>query len=81
MEILLDKIRNTNETFLFTYRQTPSDSWVKKFLKDNGIEFSHVGNTAHVPKKELRCHKLWPDFCKGTPMPLKTNKRFLAIHG
>ena len=53
MEILLDKIRNTNETFLFTYRQTPSDSWVKKFLKDNGIEFAHVGNTAHVPKKEL----------------------------
>ena len=52
MEILLDKIRNTNETFLFTYRQTPSDSWVKKFLKDNGIEFSHVGNTAHLYQKK-----------------------------
>ena len=81
MEILLDKIRNTNETFLFTYRQTPSDSWVKKFLKDNGIEFAHVGNTAHVPKKELRCHKLWPDFCKGTPMPLKQIKDFWQYMG
>ena len=81
MEILLDKIRNTNETFLFTYRQTPSDSWIKKFLKDNGIEFAHVGNTAHVPKKELRCHKLWPDFCKGTPMPLKQIKDFWQYMG
>ena len=81
MEILLDKIRNTNETFLFTYRQTPSDSWIKKFLRDNGIEFAHVGNTAHVPKKELRCHKLWPDFCKGTPMPLKQIKDFWQYMG
>ena len=81
MEILLDKIRNTNETFLFTYRQTPSDSWIKKFFRENGIEFAHVGNTAHVPKKELRCHKLWPDFCKGTPMPLKQIKDFWKYMG
>ena len=81
METLLDKIKNTNETFLFTYRGTPSDSWVKKFFKQQGIEFAHVGNTAHVPKKELRCHKLWPDFCKGTPMPLKQIKDFWQYMG
>jgi superfamily I DNA/RNA helicase len=81
MTTLLDKIKDTNETFLFTYRGTPSDSWVKKFFKQQGIEFAHVGNTAHVPKKELRCHKLWPDFCKGTPMSLKQIKDFWQYMG
>ena len=32
MQALLDKIKNTKETFLFTYRGTPSDNWVKTFL-------------------------------------------------
>ena len=81
MTALLDKIKHTNETFLFTYRGTPSDSWVKKFFKQQGIEFAHVGNTAHVPKKELRCHKLWPEFCRGTPMPLKQIKDFWQYMG
>ena len=81
MEILLDKIQNTNETFLFTYRGKPSDSWVKNFFKREGIEFAHVGNTAHVPKKEIRCHKLWPEFCKGKPMPLKQIKDFWDYAG
>jgi superfamily I DNA/RNA helicase len=81
METLLDKIRNTNETFLFTYRGTPSDSWVKKFFKKHGIEFAHVGNTAHVPKKEIRCHKLWPKFVKGALLPLKQIKDFWQYMG
>ena len=67
----LDKIKNTEETFLFTYRGTPSDGWVKTFFKQHGIEYAHIGNTAHVPKKEIRCHKLWPEFASGKPMPLK----------
>jgi len=81
MTALLEKIKHTDETFLFTYRGTPSDSWVKKFFRQHGIEFAHVGNTAHVPKKELRCHKLWPDFCKGTPMPLKQIRDFWEYAG
>ena len=81
MQALLDKIKNSNETFLFTYRGVPSDNWVKTFLKQHGIEFAHVGNTAHVPKKELRCHKLWKDFTEGTPMPLKQIKDFWEYMG
>jgi len=81
MEKLLDKIENTKETFLFTFRGNPSDTWVKEFFKDHGIEFAHVGNTAHVPKKELRCHKLWPEFVKGKPMPLKQIKDFWTYIG
>ena len=76
MTALLDKIKHTDETFLFTYRGTPSDTWFKKFFQQQGIEFAHVGNTAHVPKKELQCHKLWPEFCRGTPMSLKQIKNF-----
>ena len=81
MEKLLDKIKNTKETFLFTFRGNPSDTWVKEFFKDHGIEFAHVGNTAHVPKKELKCHKLWPEFVKGKPMPLKQIKDFWTYIG
>ena len=81
MEILINKIRNTNESFLFTYRGTPSDTWVKKFFKQHGIEFAHVGNTAHVPKKEIRCHKLWPKFVKGALLPLKQIKDFWQYMG
>ena len=81
MEKLLDKIENTKETFLFTFRGNPSDTWVKEFFKDHGIEFAHVGNTAHVPKKELKCHKLWPEFVKGKPMPLKQIKDFWTYIG
>jgi len=81
MKTLLDKIKNTKETFLFTYRQKPSDAWVKKFFKQHGIEFAHVGNTAHVPKKELRCHKVWPDFIKGKPVSLRQIKDFWSYMG
>jgi hypothetical protein len=41
-----------------------------------------------VPKKELRCHKLWPEFTEGKPMPLKQIKDFwdyigsrVIVHG
>ena len=68
---LLNKIQNTKETFLFTYRQKPCDSWIKKFFRRHGIEFAHVGNSAHVPKKELRCHMIWPEFIRGKSIPLQ----------
>ena len=81
LQILLNKIRNTKETFLFTYRGVPSDSWIKEFFNYHGIEFAHVGSSAYVSKKELKCHKLWPEFIKGTPMPLKQIKDFWEYMG
>ena len=81
LEKLLDKIHNTNETFLFTYRGYPSDLEMRKFFKQHGIEFAHVGNSAHVSKKEIRCHKYWPDFIKGKPMSLKQIKDFWDYMG
>ena len=81
LEVLLNKIQNTKETFLFTYRGNPTDVDIKKFFKQHGIEFAHVGNTAHVAKKEIKCHKFWPDFVAGKPMSLKQIKDFWNYMG
>ena len=34
-----------------------------------------------MPKKELKCHKLWPEFVKGKRMPLKQIKDFWEYMG
>jgi len=81
MEKLLDKIKNTKETFLFTYRGTPSGKWARSFLHYHGIEFCHVGSDPYVSKKEIRCHKTWPEFVNGKAMPLKQIKEFWNYMG
>ena len=81
LDILLNKIRNTDQTFLFTYRGTPGDKRCKNFFEDHGLEYAHVKNSAHIPKKELRAHHLWPDFIKGIPMSLTQIKHFWEYIG
>ena len=76
LDILLDKIHNTTETFLFTFRGTPSDVKIRRFFIDNALEFSHIDNSAFVSKKELRAHHLWPEFLAGKPMSLTQIKEF-----
>jgi len=81
METLLNKIKNTKETFLFTYRGTPSGKWARNFLHYHGVEFCHVGSEPYVSKKEIRCHKNWPEFVKGKEMSLKQIKEFWTYMG
>ena len=81
LDILLDKMRNTNQTFIFAYRGYPSNIKIVDFLKHHGFEFAHVGSTPHVSKKELRCHKEWPEFINGKPKSLKQIKDFLYYLG
>ena len=81
LDILLDKIKNTNQTFLFTYRGTPGDTRCKKFFDSHGLEYAHVKNSAHVSKKELRAHHLWPDFIRGIPMSRTQVKHFCEYAG
>jgi len=81
LDILLDKIKNTNQTFLFTYRGTPGDIRCKKFFDSHGLEYAHVKNSAHVSKKELRAHHLWPDFIRGIPMSRTQVKHFCEYAG
>jgi len=81
LDYLLNKIQETKQTFLFTYRQTPGDLRVRQFFKQNAIEFSHVKNQAYVSKKEIKCHYLWPKFLAGEPMSLTQIKAFWDYMG
>ena len=81
LDILLNKIKNSNQTFLFTYRGTPSDTRVTKFLSKQGLEYAMVDGSPHASKKEINCHYVWPDFVKGKPMYLKQIKSFWDYMG
>ena len=81
LDILLDKIKNTNQTFLFTYRGTPGNIRCTEFFDRHGLEYAYVKNSAHVSKKELRAHHLWPEFVKGVPMRLLQIKHFWEYIG
>ena len=76
LDILIDKMRNTKQSFIFSFRGNPSDKLVTNFLKKYGFEYAHVDNSAYVSKKELRCHFEWPKFIKGEPKSLKQIKDF-----
>ena len=81
LDILLDKIKNTNQTFLFTYSGKPSDTRVTKFLSRRGLEYSMVGCSPHASKKEINSHYVWPDFVQGKPMHLNQVKAFWDYMG
>ena len=81
LSILLDKIKNTNQTFLFCYRGKPSDIRIIDFLKQNGLEFSYVGSSGHVSKEELRCHNEWTSFYKNFPKSRTQIKQFWKYLG
>ena len=76
LDILLDKMKNTKQSFLFSFRGTPSEKSVRNFLKHHGFEFAHVDNSAYVSKKELRCHFEWPKFIEGESKSLVQIKNF-----
>ena len=76
LDILLNKIKNTTQTFLFTYRGTPGDTRVTKFLSREGLEYSMVGSSPHASKKEINSHYVWADFIQGKPMHLNQVKAF-----
>ena len=74
-------MRSTKQSFLFSFRGTPSHKLVTKFLEHYGFEYAHVDNSAHVPKKELRCHFEWPKFIEGEPKSLVQIKNFHSYLG
>jgi len=61
-DILINKILNTNETFLFTYRGNPTHKSVNTFLQDNGIDYKMVSGSAHVSREHFNCFKNWKTF-------------------
>jgi hypothetical protein len=81
LDILLNKIKNTTQTFLFTYRGNPGDTRVTKFLSSTGLEYSMVGCSPHASKKEINSHYVWSDFVQGKPMHLNQVKAFWDYMG
>ena len=89
LDKLIHKIKNTEETFIFTYRGNPTNHAVRKFFIQHGIVFAHINSSPHVPVKELRAHKNYDEvFLKGKPLELKYIKQFhnylgrkVVVHG
>tara|TARA_R100000458_G_C8265389_1_gene240483 strand:- start:61 stop:1740 length:1680 start_codon:yes stop_codon:yes gene_type:complete len=63
-DILIDRILNTEETFLFTYRGNPTHkNIIIPFLQDNGIDYKPVDSeTAYVAREYFSCFKSWKTF-------------------
>jgi len=61
-DILINKILNTDETFLFTYRGNPTHKDINTFLQDNGIDYKMVSGSAHVSREHFSCFKNWKNF-------------------
>ncbi len=62
-DILIEKILNTDETFLFTYRGNPTHKHIKEYLEKNGIDYKLISNEhPHVSRKHFRCFKTWQNF-------------------
>ena len=60
---LVEKILNTDETFLFTYRGNPTHKHVNGFLQRIGIDYKLVSNEhPHVSRKHFKCFTSWNDF-------------------
>ena len=76
LDVLINKMRSTKQSFLFSFRGTPSEKLATGFLKHYGFEYAHVDNSAHVSKKELKCHFEWPKFIDGEPKSLVQIKNF-----
>ena len=81
LDILIDKMRTSKQTFLFSFRGTPSHKRITKFLEHHGFEYAHIDNSAHVSKKELRCHFEWSKFINGEPKSLRQVKDFHSYLG
>ena len=61
-DTLINKILNTDETFLFTYRGNPTHKSINTFLQNNGIDYKMVSGNAHVSREHFSCFKNWKTF-------------------
>ena len=73
---LLNKINNSDESFLFTFRAEKSKTWLMPFLHKHGFKYSLVGGYQKVSDAELNSHYSWPLFLKGVPQSLDQIKSY-----
>ena len=73
---LLNKINNSKESFLFTFRAEKSKQWLIPFLHKYGFKYSPVGGYQKVSDAELNSHYSWPLFLKDVPQSLDQIKAY-----
>jgi len=61
-DTLINKILNTEDTFLFTYRGNPTHKAINIFLQNHGIDYKMVSGNAHVSREHFSCFKNWKTF-------------------
>jgi len=76
LPLLIDRLHNTDETFIFTYRGgNECLDRILNFLKKEGIRYSSYGTENKFVKDwEINCHRNFPDFTAGKPLDLKLIK-------
>ena len=76
LPLLIDRLHNTDETFMFTYRGgNECLDRILDFLKNQGIRYaSYSTENKFVKDWEIGCHKNFPDFTAGKPLELKLIK-------
>ena len=72
LQTLINKIKNSNESFLFTYRSSKSkEDWIIPFLRREGFKYRSLKNSNHVNDEELNAHYNWPSFIRGESQSLE----------
>ena len=76
LPLLIDRLHNTDETFIFTYRGgNECLDRILNFLKKEGVRYSSYGTENKFVKDwEINCHRNFPDFTAGKPLDLKLIK-------
>ena len=72
LDNLIQKIKKSDQSFLFTYRTEKSKQWIIPFFEREGFKYKQVGSDYnHVSDEEINAHVTWPDFLKGVPQSLE----------
>ena len=78
LSLLLDRLKNTDESFIFTYRggNGPRDT-ILAFFKRHGIRYGRYGtDIVFVKNWEISCHRNFPHWIGGKPLHLTEIKDF-----
>tara|TARA_R100001377_G_scaffold84792_1_gene69165 strand:+ start:1860 stop:3536 length:1677 start_codon:yes stop_codon:yes gene_type:complete len=76
LETLVQKLKSTKETFIFTHRAGKADN-VLEFLKDQGMPMDFLGETYpfKYPKAQIKNHREFNNFVVGEKLTLSSIKK------
>ena len=76
LKILIQKLKSTKETFIFTHRAGKADN-VLEFLKDQGMPMDFLGESYpfKYPKAQIKNHREFSNFVVGEKLTLSSIKK------